>query len=231
MSKRKDAASAFGPIPEEALEFSINPGDENADDPLLNSLDRMSEKDVSAKPRSHDKPKNKKGNVVRNVILVISIIVFVGCAIWLVDNLIQKKKAAEETDELRKSFSGTSFAENGEVEEYDPGDGAIVRLHKAASATRVLCLSDRIAQNNNPVSGVSSKDLESMRAGISGLSAQYPDLYGWITVPETHIDHPVMQSTDNARSSPTSAATARSFAITTRSCTDTTSRPAICSTT
>lgn len=196
-NKRKDAASAFGPIPEEALEFSINPGDRNAGDPLLHSLDRMSERDVSGNSKSHEKPKKKKGGVVRNVILIISIAVFVGCAIWLVDNLIQKRKAAEETDDLRRSFSGTSFAENGEIEEYDPGDGAIVRLHKAASAAKVLCLSDRIAQNNNPVSGVSSKDLESMKAGISGLSAQYPDLYGWITVPDTHIDHPVMQSGDN----------------------------------
>lgn len=194
--KRKDAAAAFGPVPEEALEFSINPGDRNADDPLLHSLDRMTEKDVSGS-HSHEKQKKKKSNVVRNVILTISILVFVGCAIWLVDNLIQKKKGAEETDELRESFSGANFAENGEVAEYNPGNGATVRLHKAVSAAHVLCLADRIAQNNNPISGVSDKDMTSMRAAISGLSAQYPDLYGWVTVPGTHIDHPVMQSSDN----------------------------------
>ena len=193
--KRKEAAAAFGPIPEDALEFTNNPGDRNADDPLLHSLDKMTEKDVSGEKKSHSKPK-KKANVVRNVILIISIAVFVGCAIWLVDNLIQKKKAADETEELRKAFSGALFAESGEIEEYDPGDGAIVRLHKARSAANVLCLSDRIAQNNNPISGA-NKDFESMRAALAGLSAQYPDLYGWITVQDTHIDHPVMQSSDN----------------------------------
>jgi sortase B len=195
--KRKDAASAFGPVPEEALDFSVNPGDRNASDPLLHSLDRMTEKDIAPSSHSRQKPQKRKGGVVRNVILVISLIVFVGCAIWLVDNLIQKKKAVDETNELRTSFSGNSFAQDGEVEEYDPGNGAIVRLHKAASAQRVLCLTDRIALNNNPVSGVSDKDVASMLAAISGLGAQYPDLYGWITVPNTHIDHPVMQSDDN----------------------------------
>ena len=194
--KRKEAESAFGPIPEDALEFTTNPGDENADDPLLHSLDKMTEKDVDGKKGAHDKPKRKM-SVVRTVILAISITVFVGCAIWLVDNLIQKHKGAAETDELRKAFSGADFAENGEVDDYDPGDGAIVRLHRASSAANVLCLSARIAQRNNPVTSLSNKDFESMRAALSGLNAQYPDLYGWITVQDTHIDHPVMQSTDN----------------------------------
>ena len=198
--KRKETADAFGPIPEDALDFAVNPGDENADDALLESLDNMSEKDVS--PRNHDKKKGavkkKKGGVVRNVILVISILVFVGCGIWLVDNYIQKKKAVDETDTIRREiFSGVSFAENGTMSEYDPGSGAICRLHSAVSADRVLCLSDRIEQNANVSSGNYNKDLESIRAGITGLTSKNPDTYGWITIPDTHIDHPIVQNEDN----------------------------------
>ena len=190
--KRKEAVSAFGDVPEDALEFSVNPGDENADDVLLHSLDNMSEKDVSPDARK------KSGGVIRNIILIVSIAVFVACAVWLVDNLIQKKKGADETDSLRREFfSGTSFAENGRMDEYDPGTGAICRLHAAVSADRVLCLSDRIAQNANPSSGDHNKDLDQIRAGITGLASKNPDTFGWITIPDSHIDHPIVQGDNN----------------------------------
>ena len=197
--KGKDAADAFGPIPEDALEFSINPGSGDSSDPFLGSLDRMSERDIAPGNQKHNKPKEKAsaGRIVRNVILTISILVAVGCAIWLVDNLIQKKQSVDEIDEIRDLFYGVATDEGGIGDEYDPGTGAIARLHKAAAASPVLCLSDRIAQNNDPTSVVSDKELDSKRAGILVLQGQYPDVYGWIKVPDTHIDHPIMQSNNN----------------------------------
>ena len=197
--KGKDASDAFGPIPEDALEFSVNPRSGNSNDPFMGSLDRMSERDIAPGKQKHDKPKQKAsgGRIVRNVILTVSILVAIGCAIWLVDNLIDKKKSVDEIDEIRGLFYGVADEENGVGDEYDPGTGAIVRLHKAASATPVLCLTDRIAQNNDPSSVVSDKDFDSKRAGISVLKGQYPDVYGWIKVPDTHIDHPIMQSNNN----------------------------------
>lgn len=195
--KRKAAVDSFGPIPEDALEFTIHPADKNAGDALLHSLDRMSEKDVVSKGGSHSKPAaKKKSNLVRNIILTVSIAVFVVCAVWLVDNLIQKKQASEEDDDIRNIFSGADFLQDDDGT-FDPGDGVLARLPSATSAKRVLCLSDRIAQKNGLVSGNANKDLESVRSGITGLTAVNPDTFGWITVPGTHIDYPVVQGQDN----------------------------------
>lgn len=196
--KRKAAVDSFGPIPEDALEFITDPADRNAGDALLHSLDRMTEKDVTRKGAAHQKgAEKKKSNKIRNIILAVSIAVFVICAVWLVNNLIQKKQASDETSMLReKYFSGIDFI-NSDGEEFDPGDGAISRLPSAMSAKQVLCLSDRIALKNSISPGNGNKDLDSMRAGITGLTAQNPDTFGWIAVPDTRIDHPVVQGQDN----------------------------------
>lgn len=42
-----------------------------------------------------------------------------------------------------------------------------------------------------------NKEYEMMKVKLAGLKAQYPDLYGWIRLPGTVIDYPIMQSTDN----------------------------------
>ncbi len=195
--KRKAAVNSFGPIPEDALEFTVHPADKNAGNALLHSLDRMTEKDIKAKGHTHSKDeKKKKGNLVRNIILAVSITVFVACAVWLVDNLLQKKAASEENDDIREIFSGASLLQNGDGE-FDPGDGVISRLSPAASAKRVLCLSDRIAQKNGLSFDNGNKDLDSVRSGITGLTALNPDTFGWITVPDTHIDYPIVQGQDN----------------------------------
>jgi sortase B len=42
-----------------------------------------------------------------------------------------------------------------------------------------------------------NKEYERLRIKLSNLNAQYPDLYGWITIPGTVINYPIMQSDDN----------------------------------
>lgn len=42
-----------------------------------------------------------------------------------------------------------------------------------------------------------NKEFEKMRIKLANLKAQYPDLYGWIVLPGTNINYPIMQSTDN----------------------------------
>lgn len=42
-----------------------------------------------------------------------------------------------------------------------------------------------------------NKEYERLRIKLSNLKAQYPDLYGWITIPGTVINYPIMQSDDN----------------------------------
>ena len=130
---------------------------------------------------------------MRTVTLVISLAVFVTCAVYLVFNLIQKKQGQEFYDNLAKEyFGGISFS-GGEQKD----DGAVKRLVKISSASKVLCLSDRLALGANVVSGDYDEKLAEMRASLTALSEQNPDTYGWITVPGTNINYPIMQTSDN----------------------------------
>lgn len=185
-------------INENDLEFTKNPGDENASDPFLNSLDKLSEKDIptDSKPKAK---KKKKASLLTSVILGISCAVFVGCAVYLVFDQINKKVGGDMYDEMAdKYFDGISFVEEGEIEEEEEKDtGAVRRLSKASSASKVLCLSDRIALGANVVTGNYDEQLQQMRASLTALSEQNPDTYGWIQVPGTRINYPITQSNDN----------------------------------
>ena len=83
------------------LEFTENPGGNHEDDPFLDSLDKLREKDISG-AKSPKNGKKKKISPVRTVTLVISLAVFVTCAVYLVFNLIQKKQGQEFYDNLAK---------------------------------------------------------------------------------------------------------------------------------
>lgn len=195
MSAKHDAGVE---INESDLEFTKNPGDENASDPFLNSLDKLSEKDVSsgAKPKTK---KKKKASLLTNIVLGISCAVFVGCAVYLVFDQINKKVGGDMYEGIANEyFDGISFEEEGgtEVEE-EEDTGAVHRLSKIASASRVLCLSDRIALGANVVNGNFDEQLQQMRASLTALSEQNPETYGWIYVPGTRINHPITQSGDN----------------------------------
>lgn len=42
-----------------------------------------------------------------------------------------------------------------------------------------------------------NKEYERIKIKLSNIKAQYPDLYGWITIPGTVINYPIMQTDDN----------------------------------
>lgn len=168
------------------------PGDENANNPFLHSLDKLSEKDIQSNNNPEDgKPKkNKKGNFVRNIVLIISIAVFVVCGIYLVINLMEKKQGEDLYSDLaNKYFNGISFGDS--EPENDSESGEVTRLAKAKSAQKVLCLSDRIMLGANYHPGGNDEKLEQMRASITALTEQNRDTYGWISVPGTQINYPI----------------------------------------
>lgn len=183
------------------LEFTKNPGDEHSSDPFLHSLDKLSEKDIPASdaPEMKNK-KKKKSSPVTTAVLILSCAVFVVCAVYLVFNLIDKKQGSDMYNDLASNyFGGISFEGDASAskEEEEPDLGAVSRLSRISSASKVLCLSDRIALGANVVTENYDEQLQQMRASLTALSEQNPDTYGWIYVPGTRINHPITQASDN----------------------------------
>ena len=195
----KKGSSNKDPIRESELEFTVNPKDKNAADPFMNSLDRLGEKDVAknSKKKSEKSDRKKKTSPIAAVIFTVSVLVFIGCAIYLVNNLYEKKQGSDLYGDLAQEYFGEiDFnGEAGEIVEDD--DSAVSRLPKARSAQKVLCLADRLAKGSGASSGNYDQQLEQVRASITALTEQNTDTYGWIRVPGTAINYPIMQYTDN----------------------------------
>ena len=67
--------------------------------------------------------------------------------------------------------------------------------------TPMLSLYDRIAAgksaDNNSSDSAYAEKLTAMKASLTALKAKNPDVYGWIYVEGTTIDHPIMRGSDN----------------------------------
>jgi len=162
------------------------------------SLENLRPEDIDtmrpAKKKSSKKRSRRALAIVRKVILFASIAVFVGCAVWLVNNYIEKKQGEQMYNEIADMFGDISdnFASSPLS-----GGGAVDRLSFPKSAASVLCLKDRLDAGDDYQSGSHDSRVDEMKATLTDLATKFPDLYGWIFIEGTAINYPLVQGTDN----------------------------------
>lgn len=112
----------------------------------------------------------KKGSVIRTVLLVAAATVFVYSSYRLITYFGESKKEKDLYEEVRKTVNGmdAETGENGQKDEVaDP-----------AADPEVEFPADRIRRKDN----------------LQSVYEQNSDTIGWITIRDTAIDYPVMQS-------------------------------------
>lgn len=173
-------------------ELILSPEENGTDDVLTASLHNLLPEDIDLKKAPKNKKKKSGGAVIRRILLVICATVFIACAAYLVWNLTDKARGnamyADVADQM-----GDIFAE-------DEGDGgAVARLSSLRAAQSVLCLKDRLNAGDNYANAVYDSDsrIDEMRAKLTSLAEEFPDLYGWISIGGTAINYPVVQGADN----------------------------------
>ena len=161
------------------------------EDPLTASLHNFQAEDIKLSTSSHSKKKKTGGALVRRIILIICIIIFVGCAVYLVWNLSDKARGKLLYDDVAAEF-GDIFAD-------DVDDGAVSRSNGIRPSQAILCLKDRLeAGDSFEFSGFESDSrIDEMRAKLTSLAESFPDLYGWISIGGTAINYPLVQGDDN----------------------------------
>lgn len=175
---------------ENELEFVEAPKSKKREDVFLDSLDNLNERDIEGTESVKNK---KRKSPILTVMLFVSLAVFITCAVYLSINLIQKKQGSDEYSNLAEQyFSGISDSSNTK------DDSAVSRLQKSSSSSKVLCLTDRLALGTGTISDDDNKKLSEMKASITALTEKNTDTYGWITVPGTNINYPIMQTNDNS---------------------------------
>lgn len=119
--------------------------------------------------KKHSK-RSKKSRIVYTVCMVILIGVFLGCGIYLLRYFLQTKKSEDRVDELKEMILTEESEENTEVSDTD-----------------------------DDVPSVEYVDIDGVRVQkkFERLYSDNHDFVGWITIDDTEIDYPVMQSLDD----------------------------------
>ena len=175
-----------------AVDDIILDADAVAEDPLTASLHNFSSEDITLSTKAHSKKKKKSGGAVaRRIVLIFCIIVFVGCAVYLVWNLSDKARGKLLYEDVQQQF--------GDIFEGETDDGAVSRLNGLEPARKILCLKDRLEAGDSSLdSGYDSDSkIDEMRAKLTSLAESFPDLYGWISIGGTAINYPLVQGEDN----------------------------------
>lgn len=156
--------SSSADIPEIA---TIDLTDDFADDGFLDTI----EAPASAKTEKKSK-KKKKSDPLTNVILALSICIFLGSAGFLVYKYVIEPMQLENSINDIKQSTGS---DNNEVKSADNG---IWKSDK----------NEKVEEERNE---------QGVLKAYEKLVEQNPDTVGWIQVPNTPIDYPVVQAKDN----------------------------------
>lgn len=122
---------------------------------------------------------NKKKKIIRRSLVISSIVLFVGCASFLVHYLIiQPAHSRQVTEKYRKLYYSASN-DPGNIEKTTGEDG---------SEDEAIDISLDSSQKKG------AKDENGILLKFSKLLEYNSDIKGWLTIPGTNIDYPVMQA-------------------------------------
>ncbi|MCD7776708.1 MAG: class B sortase [Firmicutes bacterium] len=130
--------------------------------------------------------------VLENLVLIISSAVFIYCMISLALLITEQLDEGSYYDEILDGYTLSSLKEEALT---------------SSSGTSTLSQMDEseafVAGVSQPDTGIKieekeyNEEVELMKAKIASLSAEYPDVYGWIYIEDTCIDYPIVRGDDN----------------------------------
>ena len=166
-------------------DFSASVNELRAED-----IDMPEDGEAAKKP---EKKTSKLVNAIQLTLLAICICVTAVCLYLLGENIWGKIKGQEIYSETQNQFNGFT------IDDTDVTNSR--KLAYIGSDAPLLTLFDRIAAGksaeNDTNGGKYDEQLSQMKASLSALKSQYKDIYGWIYVPDTNINHPIVRTDDN----------------------------------
>lgn len=159
-----------------------NKNEKNVSSPLYPDIDSqladLKKEDIKMSAESAEfARKDKKRKITRNILLVIFSALLTISGTNIVKTLIGYKKAEDSYAAIQKMFY-EDIGDISLISESQPPMPSFGMKRRSIDEAQIL--------------------YRNFKARISALKEDYPDIYGWILMPDMeHIDYPVMQCGDN----------------------------------
>ncbi len=182
-----------------APDVTVPKGGDISEEDVAESLKALRGEDIKSVEIAEQRPKKKKKKKLSLIENIIMLTVFVICAAVLVVSLITLTKSSRDKKAGEQVYNNTDFDRFvfGETNDSFNHPGPLTMLD---SDPPMLTLYERILRSGETVSNTSSqysKKLDAMRASLTALKSKNKEVYGWIYVENTVIDHPIMRGSDN----------------------------------
>ncbi len=173
-----------------------------AENAFLDSLDALTKDDIELNETAAKKQKTSRTDWVSRIIFWVALVLFIVCCLMLAGNLVSKYRAAKLYDQLAEEFFSGGFEPAEEDTDSGAKSGASDLLPADDGTNALAPVTDaETEQETQPdeteTQPERSEELEKMRASLTSLAEINPDLFGYILVPDTNINYPVVQGEDN----------------------------------
>lgn len=176
---------------EENIEFpqpNEKISDENSSSEVfLDSLESFSTGEIA--PKLPKKLPPLSSYMIKGVIIIILLSIMLYC----VSKVVNSMRGYKEADDIYGDFAGMM------EDVLSPSDPAVPKSDKNAhgGATETFGTPTVPEMNTGDSDEVVSETLILLRAKLDNLRKTNPDVIGWISIPGTVIDYPILQTDDN----------------------------------
>ena len=171
---------------------------------FINSVESLREDDITLNESARRSLRRASPlEWIRRIMFWFFLVAFIVSFCLLIQNLIAKQKASRIYSQIQDEFfsTGFSFDVSDVFREREAAASGLTedREQRSIRSMTELLESGGSAAEAGTVEGHKdyNEELEKMRAGLRSLALQNPDIYGWITVPGTNINYPLVQGEDN----------------------------------
>lgn len=160
---------------------------------FLESLDGMAPDDIAPEPRNGKKQSRSAADLLRSVLILISVCVFAGCLVFLGNRLYYYYKSFVTYRDLEKIIST-------ELSALPMRNAAQEQMPMASpdyEASRSLS-ENEINRYHNESSVIRySEEFEEMLVRLTLFKQKNSDFFGYLSIPDTAIHYQVVQCDDN----------------------------------
>lgn len=162
-------------------------------DPFLDSLYEYTPKKDEA-PKSKTPKKNMLTLFLRWGALVICLGVLIGSVVSIINSMVGYQEAGAYYDQLADIWASEPDADGNLF-----GKLALGVKDQTNRTTADYADAQNGSADSQPIEEIEadSETLTYIKAKLSALRVQNNDLVGWISIPDTRIDYPVVHTTDN----------------------------------